>query len=85
MDNQLECDSCKQSFSVKEIKIKPKIVRKQKVVAIAYCFKCPECGKEYACYFKDSKVNAMFRKGEKESARKRMAYLKELFTNDSSV
>lgn len=81
----IECNSCKNSFSISAIKIYPRIVRKDNIAAIAYCFKCPECGHEYMCYFKDSQVNALFRKGETEKAKVRMQYLKELFTNDHTV
>ena len=81
----IECNSCKKSFPVDQIQIYPRIVRKDKIRAIAYCFKCPECGQEYICFFKDSEVNAMFRKGQVDKAQHRMAYLKEIFTNDHSV
>lgn len=81
----IECNSCKKSFPVDQIQIYPRIVRKDKIRAIAYCFKCPECGQEYICFFKDSEVNAMFRKGQVDQAQHRMAYLKEIFTNDYSV
>ena len=81
----IECNSCNKSFPVSAIDIYPRIVRKGNMVAVAYCFKCPECGQEYACYFKDSKVNDLFNAGEKEKARTRMRYLKELFTDDSTV
>ena len=87
MDPQqlIECNSCKQSFPVSKILIYPRIVRKKNVAAIAYCFKCPECGQEYICYFKDSQVNSLFRKGQNEQAKQRMRYLKELFTNDHPI
>lgn len=81
----IECNSCKKSFPADQIQIYPRIVRKDKIRAIAYCFKCPECGQEYICFFKDSEVNAMFRKGQVDQAQHRMAYLKEIFTNDHSV
>ena len=81
----IECNACLVSFPVSDIKIYPRIVSKANQRAIAYCFKCPECGQEYVCYFKDSEVNALFRKGKPELARQRMACLKEIFTNDSSV
>lgn len=81
----IECNSCNKSFPVNEIEIYPRIVRKENIIAVAYCFKCPECGQEYVCYFKDSQVNAFFKAGEKEKAQTRMRYLKELFTDDSTV
>lgn len=81
----IECNSCKKSFPVSAIELYPRIVRKGNMVAVAYCFKCPECGQEYICYFKDSQVNAFFRKGDNAKAQIRMKWLKEFFTSDNSV
>lgn len=81
----IECDACKQSFDVKSIEIYPRIVKKERLVAIAYCFRCPECGHEYMCYFKDSQVNAFLRKGQEEKAKQRMILLREIFLNDYPV
>ena len=81
----IECNSCKKSFPVSAIELYPRIVRKGNMVAVAYCFKCPECGQEYICYFKDSQVNALLRKGDIQNAKARMQHLKELFTNDHTV
>lgn len=81
----IECDKCKSRFSAKDIELYPKIVRKENLRAIAYCFKCPECGQEYVCYFKDSTVNELFRKGDTENARMRMNCLREIFTNDHPI
>lgn len=85
LQKQIECNACKKSFPVEKIEIYPRIVSKKNMRAIAYCFKCPECGQEYICYFKDSEVNALFRKGDIENARFRMRYLKEVFTNDNPL
>lgn len=81
----IECNKCGKNFPVQSIEIYPRIVRKERIAAIAYCFRCPECGQEYICYFKDSQVNAFFKKGEIEKAQHRMRYLKEVFTNDTTV
>lgn len=81
----IECNSCKKSFPIGAIELYPRIVRKGNMVAVAYCFKCPKCGQEYICYFKDSQVNAFFRNGDKQKAQMRMKLLKELFTSDNSI
>lgn len=81
----IECNICKKSFPVSAIELYPRIVRKGNTVAVAYCFKCPECNQEYVCYFKDEQVNALFRKGETEKAKARMQHLKELFTDGDTV
>ena len=81
----IERNACKQSFDVKNIEIYPRLVRKGNLRAIAYCFKCPECGQEYVCYFKDSTVNELFRKGDTENAKQRMNCLREIFTNDHPI
>lgn len=85
LQHLIECDHCKKSFAAEDIEIYPKIVRRNNIVAVAYCFKCPLCGQEYVCYFKDSQVNAFFRKGDQAKAQVRMKWLKELFTSDNSV
>lgn len=81
----IECNSCGDQFEVSELNVYPRMVRKGSLVAVAYCFRCSKCKQEYACYFKDSQVMAMFRKGQRDEARERMSWLKGVFTNDNSV
>ena len=81
----IECNFCKNSFDVSKVEIYPKIVSKNNLKAVAYCFRCPKCSVEYICYFKDSEVNALFRKGNINEAQKRMKHLWEIFMNDSPI
>jgi len=81
----VKCDACSNTFPIDQIEIYQRIVRKENIIAIAYCFRCPVCGQEYICYFKDSEVNRLFESGNAKEARFRMEYLRELFTDGDTV
>lgn len=81
---RIECVECKTLFSETEIRLMQKIVTKKNTTAVRYYFVCPKCAHEYVCYYRDVKVNDLFRQRKLEDARKRMKWLKRYF-DDTSV
>lgn len=81
---RIKCVKCNEVFDDSEIRLMQRIVTKKNTAAVRYYFVCPKCLHEYVCYYKDAKINTMFKQGKIEDARKRMRWLKRYF-NDTSV
>ena len=80
----IRCNECGCIFPAAEIVLMQRIVTKENKAAVMYYFNCPRCDHSFPCYYKDAKVNTLFKQGNIPVAAKRMKKFKRYF-NATSV
>lgn len=78
MRKNIICDRCGHIFSSMDIKIKDRILDKEKDVREEY-YKCPKCNTKYTILITDPEVRKLISSGNKDEAKAREIYLKEQY------